>query len=120
MGLYLLRPAPRPVATDLPYRSVSRRSSRGRLAKLEFTRQHDACGNTVPSGGTDAAFTQILLADLLGRGLRQRGDEFDVARHHERGQLLIAPGDQRSRFDALTFTQHDEGDRKSTRLNSSH
>src|SRR3546814_3522858 len=109
MGLYLLRPAPRPVATDLPYRSVSRRSSRGRLAKLEFTRQHDACGNTVPSGGTDAAFTQILLADLLGRGLRQRGDEFDVARHHERGQLLIAPGDQRSRFDALTFTQHDEG-----------
>src|SRR3546814_14075838 len=85
MGLYLLRPAPRPVATDLPYRSVSRRSSRGRLAKLEFTRQHDACGNTVPSGGTDAAFTQILLADLLGRGLRQRGDEFDVARPHERG-----------------------------------
>src|SRR3546814_610698 len=58
---------------------------------------------------SDLAFTQILLADLLGRGLRQRGDEFDVARHHERGQLLIAPGDQRSRFDALTFTQHDEG-----------
>src|SRR3546814_17940300 len=85
MCRYLLRPAPRPVATDLPYRSVSRRSSRGRLAKLEFTRQHDACGNPVPSGGTDAAFTQILLADLLGRGLRQRGAEFDVARHHERG-----------------------------------
>src|SRR3546814_10276028 len=65
----------------------------------------DVCSSDL----TDAAFTQILLADLLGRGLRQRGDEFDVARHHERGQLLIAPGDQRSRFDALTFTQHDEG-----------
>src|SRR3546814_15076491 len=108
MGRYLLRPAPRPVATDLPYRSVSRRSSRGRLAKLEFTRQHDACGNTVPSGGTDAAFTQILLADLLGRGLRPRGDEFDVARHHARGKLLIAPGDQPSRFHALTLTKTEE------------
>src|SRR3546814_13094112 len=94
----MIRRPPRSTRTDtlFPYTTL-------------FRSQHDACGNTVPSGGTDAAFTQILLADLLGRGLRQRGDEFDVARHHERGQLLIAPGDQRSRFDALTFTQHDEG-----------